>query len=189
MMPLKSAPTPMGMVTAQDGAAQAQVLGLTPQAVGVHLGAGSGVDDEHRSFAGLHGCQGVAGKVGLARGVNQVDLVGTEQDRGDGGAHGEAAANLLGVVVQVGLAVMRRAQTVGAAGNVQHGLGERGLAGTVLAHEGDIPYMLSLGCSHKSGERGLAGTVLAHEGDIPYMLSLGCSHKSPSFRGLRGASP
>lgn len=86
----------------------------------------------------------------LARGVDQVDLVGPEQDRGDGGAHGEAAANFLGVVVQVGLAVMRRAQTVGAAGNMQHGLGERGLAGTVLAHEGDIPYMLGLGCSHKS---------------------------------------
>ena len=145
----------------EDRTAQAQVLRLAPQAVGVHLGAGSGVDDEHGRLACLHGSQGVAGEVGLAGSVDQVDFVRTILNGSNGGADGKAAADFLGVVVQVGLAVMRGAQAIGATRDVQHGL----------------------------GERGLAGTVLAHEGDIPYMLGLGCSHKSPSFREVRGASP
>ena len=132
MTPLKSSATPMGMVAApaasearvqlrhdgvevrvlavdvvdEHGARQAHALGLAPQLRGHDLGACDGVDDEQRHFGSLHGGKRVADEVGMARGVEQVDLVIMVRNGRDGGTRSELAANLLLIVVKVGFAVM-----------------------------------------------------------------------------------
>ena len=93
-------------VVDEHGARQAHALGLAPQLRGHDLGTCDGVDDEQRHFGSLHGGKRVADEVGVARGVEQVDLVIMIRDGRDGSAQGELAANLLLVVIKVGFAVM-----------------------------------------------------------------------------------
>ena len=93
-------------VVDEHGARQAHALGLAPQLRGHDLGTCDGVDDEQRHFGSLHGGKRVADEVGVARGVEQVDLVIMIRDGRDGSTQGELAANLLLVVIKVGFAVM-----------------------------------------------------------------------------------
>ena len=120
------------------GAGQAHVLGLAPQLRGHDLGAVHSVHHEQGHFRSLHGGQGVADEVGMAGGVQHVDLVVLVGDGRDGGGNGELALDFLGIVVKVGLAVMGGAHAGGLPGNEEHGLGQRGLAGAVLAHKDDV---------------------------------------------------
>jgi len=93
-------------VVDEHGARQAHALGLAPQLRGHDLGACDGIDDEQRHFGSLHGGKRVADEVGMARGVEQVDLVIMVRNGRDGGTQSELAANLLLVVIKVGFAVV-----------------------------------------------------------------------------------
>ena len=66
----------------------------------------------------------------------------------NGGAQGELAANLLLIIVKVGFAVVGGAHTRRTARDVQHGLGERGFAGAVLAHQHDVSDMFGSRSCH-----------------------------------------
>ena len=119
-------------------ARQTHVLGLAPQLRRHDLGAVDGVHHEQGHFGRLHGGQRVADEVGVAGGVQHVDLVVLVGDGGDGGGNGELALDFLGIVVEVRLAVVRRAHARRLAGNEEHGLGQRGLAGAILSHKDDV---------------------------------------------------
>ena len=130
-------------------ARKAHPLGLAPQLRGHDLRPGHGIDDEERHFSGLHGGQRVADEIGMARRVEQVDLVIMIRNGRDGRPQRELAANFLLVVIEVGLAVMRRPHARGAAGNVQHRLGERRFAGAVLADEHNVSNMFGSRSCHE----------------------------------------
>ena len=74
----------------------------------------------------------------MAGGVQHVDLVVLVGDGGNGGGDSELALDLLGVVIEVRLAVVGRAHARRLAGNEEHSLGQRGLAGAILSHKDDV---------------------------------------------------
>ena len=132
----------------EHGARQAHILGLTPELRGHDLRARHGVNHEQRHLGRLHARQRVADEVGMARRVEQVDLVVFVRDGSDGRADRELAPDLLLVVVKVGFPVVGRAHAGRAARDVQHRLGERCLAGAVLAHQHDVPYVFGSRSCH-----------------------------------------
>ncbi len=136
-------------VVDEDAARKTHVLGFPPELRRHDLRAFHGVDDEHRHFGRLHGGQRIADKVGVAGRVKQVDLVIVIRDGRDGGAHGEAPPDFLFVVIEVGLAVVRRAHARGSARNVKHRLGERRFARAILADEHDIANMFCCRSCHE----------------------------------------
>ena len=132
----------------EHGSAKSHVLRFAPQFVVHDLRACHGVDHEQRGLGGLHGRQGVAQEVRLARRVDQVDLKVLVRDGRQRGADGEAAADLFVVVIQVRFPVVRGAHAGRFAGDVEHGLSERGLARAVLAYKHDVSYMFGSGSCH-----------------------------------------
>ena len=132
----------------EHGSAKSHVLRFAPQLVVHDLRACHGVDHEQRGLGGLHGRQGVAQEVRLARRVDQVDLEVLVRDGRQRGADGEAAADLFVVVIQVRFPVVRGAHAGRFAGDVEHGLSERGLARAVLAYKHDVSYMFGSGSCH-----------------------------------------
>ena len=103
---------------------QAHGLGLAPQLRGHDLRALYGVDHEHGHFGGVHGRERVANEVGVARRVEQVDLVIFIRNGRDRRAHSELALDFLGIVVEVRFSVVRSAHARRLAGNVEHGFGQ-----------------------------------------------------------------
>ena len=130
------------------GARQAHVLGFAPQLGGHHLWPGNRVHHEERHFGRLHGGQRVADEVGMARRVQKVDLEVLVGNGSEGRADGELALDLFGIVVQVGLPVVRGAHAGRFARDVEHGLGERGLAGSVLADEDNVAHVFGSRSCH-----------------------------------------
>ena len=119
-------------------ARQTHILGLAPQLRRHDLGTVDGVHHEQGHLGRLHGGQRVADEVGVAGGVQHVDLVVLVGDGGNGGGDSELALDLLGVVIEVRLAVVGRAHARRLAGNEEHSLGQRGLAGAILSHKDDV---------------------------------------------------
>ncbi len=135
-------------VVDEHGARQAHALGFAPQFRGHDLGTCDGVHNEQRHFGGLHGGKRITDEVGMARSVKQVDLVVMVRNGRDGRAQGELAANLFLIVVKVGFAVVGGAHARRAARDVQHCLGERGFAGTILTHQHDVSDMFGSRSCH-----------------------------------------
>ena len=105
-------------------ARQAKVLGRIPKLDGRRLRASLGVDHEQRRLADAHRREGVADKIGVARGIEHVDAGALPVDRCDGRRDGERTLDLFGVIVERGLGAVVAAQTGGLAGKVEHGFGE-----------------------------------------------------------------
>ena len=120
-------------VVDEHAAAQAHLLRFAPQPIGHGGRPFHGIDDEHGHLNRLHGRQRVAHEIRLPRRVQQVDLEIFVQDGSNGGAQRELAANFFLVVVEVRFAVVRRSHAWRSSGNMQHRLGKRSLARTVLA--------------------------------------------------------
>ena len=64
----------------QDHAGQAALLGDLPDAVGAHLGPGDGIDDDEGEVGGAHTANHLGDEVGVAGGVDEVDLGATPLD-------------------------------------------------------------------------------------------------------------
>ena len=164
----------VGSVEAVDEqrAGEAELLGRVPQAGGDGARPARRVHDEDRRLARAHGGVGVTDKVGVARGVEHVQARTLPDDGRDSGGDGEAALPLLAVVVQRGLGAGVAAETGGTPRQVEHGLGQHGLAHAALAHKDHVLDLLaSLSCHDASLERGVctmsftlptAGGAVAH---------------------------
>ena len=111
-------------VVNEHRARQAHSFGLAPQLRGHDLRALYGVNHEHGHFGGVHGCERVANEVGVARRVEQVDLVIFIRNGRDRCAHSELALDFLGIVVEVRFSVVRSTHARRLAGNVEHGFGQ-----------------------------------------------------------------
>jgi hypothetical protein len=84
----------------------------------------------------------VADEVGVARRVDQVDLVALPLERRDRQRQRQAALLLLGLVVADSGPVLDATEPVDGAGPMQQRLGERGLASTTVADQGHVPDLL-----------------------------------------------
>ena len=148
----------VGAVEAVDEqrAGEAELLGRVPQAGGDGARAARGVHDKDGRLARAHGGVGVTDEVGVARGVEHVQARTLPGDGRNRGGDGEAALPLLAVVVQRGLGAGVAAETGGTPRQVEHGLGQHGLAHAALAHKDHVLDLLaSLSCHDASLERGV----------------------------------
>ena len=98
--------------------------------------------EDHAGLSRAHGAHHVARKVEKARAIEDVDLAAAEIDRRDAGRDRDLALDLLGIVVTDGVAVGSFALTVDRAGQVQHALGERGLAAAAMSEQAHVTDVL-----------------------------------------------
>ena len=97
------------------------------------------------SVGSLNGLRDLTGEVEAAGHVEHVDLAAVVFHGSHGQRNGDLAADLFGIVVTNGVAVGNSAQTVRAAGEIQHALSEGGLAAAAVAKQHDIADVF---CTH-----------------------------------------
>ena len=122
----------------------------SPCRLGSDLDPVDGADDEHGEVGNCQGRADLSAEVGVARSVEQVDLVRRllasrrvgrlPLERGDGQGDRHLALDLLRLGVTDSRALVGAPWPLEHAGPVQQGLGERGLAATAVADEGDVSY-------------------------------------------------
>ena len=93
---------------------------------------------------GPDGALHVADEVGVSGGVEDVDLDAVPLDRGHRERDADAPADLLGIVVGDGVAVLDPAHSGERPGREQHGLEERGLAGAAVADQQHVADVAGL---------------------------------------------
>ena len=126
-------------------------LSLTPHGLGLGLNAGDGVEDGDGAVEDAQGALDLGGEVHVARGVDDLDLVGVTvlgtggvvpEAGGGGGGDGNAALLLLNHPVHGGSALVNLTDLVGLAGVVEDALGSGGLAGIDVGHDADVAGVL-----------------------------------------------
>ena len=108
------------------------------QRAGLGLDALDGRDDEHRTVEHPQGTLDLGHEVGVAGGVDEVDLEVTHGERDDGRADGDAAATFDVVGVGHGVAVVDAAEVGADARLVEQALGQRGLAGVDVGDDPEV---------------------------------------------------
>ena len=131
----------------EHGAGDAHLAGDLPQTLRLDLRAGDGVDHEQRHLGGLHAGDRVADEVRVAGRVDDVDLHAVVNDGCEREVDRELALDLLGVVVEARVTVIDGAEPLRGAGQIEHRLGERGLARTAVSDENDVADLVSTWCS------------------------------------------
>ena len=109
-----------------------------PRDLGLDLHTLDRRHDEQCEVGRLERGTDVADEIGVARGVDDVDLRAVELERRQCERHRDAAPLFLGVEVADGRAVLDLAQAGDRPGCEQERFGERSLAGATVAHEGDV---------------------------------------------------
>ena len=131
----------------EHGARDSDSSGDPPETVSLDLGSGDGVDDEERHLGRFHAGDGVAYEVGIAGGVDDVDLDTVVNDGRQGEVDRELALDLFRIVVETGVSVVHGSQALGCAGQVEHRFGKRRLARTAVSDEYDVADFISTRCS------------------------------------------
>ncbi len=119
----------------EEGTGYVEILGRIPQARGDGAGPRGGVHHKERGLGRGQGPVGIAHEVWIARCVEHVDAAATPRYRGDRGGDGEAARAFLAIVVKRGLGAGVPTKAGRPARQMEHGLGQHGLAHAALAHE------------------------------------------------------
>ena len=112
----------------EDHARQVQLRGDPPDRLGLHLDAIDRADHEHRKVGHPQRGVDVADEVGVARGVDEVDLVAFPLERGQRQRQAQVPLLLLGLEVTDRGAVLDATRSGDRSRSEQEGLGERGLA-------------------------------------------------------------
>ena len=121
-----------------DHPRHAEPGGRPPGVLGLGLHAVGRADHDDGQVDVGQGRDHLAGEVGVPGGVEEVDLDPVDRERGQAGRDGQLARHLLGLEVHDGAALLHRAPPCDGPGGGQERLGERGLAGSVVADEGDV---------------------------------------------------
>ena len=121
-----------------DHPGHAEPGGGAPGILGLGLHAVGGAHDDDGEVDVGQGGHHFAGEVGVAGRVEEVDLDAVDREGGQAGGNGQLACDLLGLEVHDGAALLDRTPPRDGAGGGQESLGERGLAGAVMADEGDV---------------------------------------------------
>src|SRR5439155_24151251 len=115
--------------------------GELPDLLGLHLHAGHGVDHHHRRLDHAQAGAGVRDEIAVAGGVDEVDPMALEVAVGGRGVDRYLAADLIGVEVRGGAAVVHLAEPREPAGGEQHGLHQGGLAHAAMTDDTDVTYL------------------------------------------------
>ncbi len=130
-------PLPVELVD-DDHPRHAEAGGRPPGILGLGLHAvGRAHDDDGQVDVGQGGDH-LAGEVGVAGGVDQVDLHPVDREGGQAGRDRQLARHLLGLEVHDGGALLHRPPPCDGPRRGQEGLGQRGLAGAMVPDEGDV---------------------------------------------------
>ena len=121
-----------------DHPRDAEAGGGAPGVLGLGLHAVGGTDDDDGQVDIGQGGDHLAGEVGVAGRVEQVHLDAVDREGGQARRDGELARHLFGLEVHDGAALLDRSPPRDRSGGGQERLGERGLAGAVMADEGDV---------------------------------------------------
>ena len=121
---------------------QLALLAQLPRLLGAHAHARLGGADDDGRVGHLEGLDHLAHEVEVARGVQHVDLTAVILNGGHRGGDGNLTAGLLGIVITNGVAVHGVAQPDGATGQIQHALGQGGLAVPAVAQQADVADIL-----------------------------------------------
>ena len=112
----------------EDHAGQVQLRGDPPDRLGLHLDAIDRADHEHRKVGHPQRGMDVADEVGVARGVDEVDLVALPLERGQRQRQAQVPLLLLGLEVTHRGAVLDATRSGDRSRSEQERLSERGLA-------------------------------------------------------------
>ena len=121
-------------------------VGLAPHGFRLGLHAGHGVQHHDAAVEDAQAPFHFGGEVHVAGGVDDVDLVVAPVGRGCGGGDGDAPFLLLRHPVHGRGALIHAADLADATGEVEHALGNRGLAGVDMGDEADVTYQIGVGC-------------------------------------------
>ncbi len=124
---------------AEQDTRQAEIRGPVPQTLRLDLDAQHRVDDDERRLDDAQRGDGVGQEARVAGRVDEVEGETVALDVRKPGRHAELATLLVVVVVGDGRAVHHTAQAIDHGGLVQETLEQRGLAGTAMADERDVP--------------------------------------------------
>ena len=151
-----------------DGARQLEIVGETPDLLGLHLDAGHAVDHHQRGIGGDQGRARIVNKDVVAGSIEEVDLGLFPLRHGDGGRDRDFALDFLLVEIGDRIALIHAEQAVGGAGGEEQTGGERRLAGIAVAHHTDVPDVLAFvdfhGCT--PSRSGLAGRPARKNGIV-----------------------
>ena len=134
---VEAGPLPVELVD-EEHAGQAPLGGQPPGRLGLDLDTLHRADHDHGQVGHVEGGLEVGDEVGVAGGVEEVDLVALELEGGEGQRQGDATLHLLRVEVGGGGAVLHPALAADGAGAEQQGLGQARLARSTVADEGDV---------------------------------------------------
>ncbi len=134
---------------------------VAPVQLRLHLDPVHRTDDEDDQVRHPEGCVNLAGVVGVAGCVDEVELVSVPLHGGQGERQGEALLLLLRLEVACGVAVLDPPHPGEHPRPEEQRLDERGLAGAAVADESDVPDLLR--CD------------LVHCGRNPLVLDLSCA--------------
>jgi hypothetical protein len=115
-----------------------QAGGELPRHLGLDLDALDRADHEHGQVGHPEGRLHLADEVGVARAVQDVDLVPLVLQRRQRDRQGEVSLHLLGVEVGGGVPVLHPTLAGDGAGAGEECLGERRLPGSAVADQRDI---------------------------------------------------
>ena len=137
----------------EDHAGDAQLPGESPDPLGADLDSVDGVHHEHGEIDHAQGGVDVANEVGVARRVDEVDLVALPLERGVGQGERHPALGLLGVEVEHGVAIFDPAQTADGPSPVEQRLCQRRLPRPAVSHKRNIANLLGRVDLHVSASK------------------------------------
>ena len=135
-------PVRAGLVHLVDEEQRGHIIGLQqpPQGQGMALHAVRAADHQHRAVDHPQGALHLAGKIHVARGIQQGDFHPLPGQHGLLGKNGDAPFPLLGVGIQKRVPVIHPAQLAQLARGVQHGLRKRGFSRVHVGQQADIQH-------------------------------------------------
>ena len=119
-------------------AGEPELGGQLPGGLGLGLDALDGAHHEDHEVGHRAGGPDLAEEVGVARGVDDVELHVAHGARGQGQGDRQVALDLLGLEVAHGRAVLDLPLALGGAVGEEEGLGQRGLARAVVPDQGHV---------------------------------------------------
>ena len=121
-----------------DDAREVVLLRVGPDLLGLHLDSGHRVDHHQGRVGHAQGRARLGQEVGVAGGVEEIDLGLSPLPVGEAGLQADLPLDLVGVEIGGGGAVVHPAEAVQGPHVVEHGGGQGGLAAAPVAHEGDV---------------------------------------------------
>ena len=127
--------------------------GLAEHDLGADLDAGRGGDDDERAVGGGESGDRVAQEVGVARGVDEIDLGVHPLGVGAAEVDGVLALDLLGGEVGERGAVLDGAVALGGPGNESERVDQSGLPARAVSHDRDVADLRTAIFSHREALR------------------------------------